>query len=124
MNLTIWENDVEYVVYCYVYNPVLGTQDNNRVTPVLLKGVYLDASVDIQENPANNNQMEFCWKDDEGEWVFSGFAVEDATKVNVLVATQAVQADGFGYGYRASSNALNAAFGSVNQSTALPFSAE
>lgn len=123
-NLTIWEGDVEYVVYCYVYNHVLGTQSNNRVTPVLLKGVYLDASVDMQENPNENNRMEFCWKDDEGEWVFSGFAVEDATKVNVLVATQAVQADGFGYGYRASSNALNAAFGSVNQSTALPFSAE
>lgn len=114
-NLTVWVDGVEYVIHCYVYNNKLGVDRQNKVTSTLLKGVYLDASVDVQENPASG-KMEFCWKNDKGEMFYSGFAVEDATKVNVLVATQAVQAQGFNNAQQA----LNAAFGELNNPASLP----
>lgn len=110
-NVTV--NGVDYTVYCFVNADIQKAGANSGD---LLKGVYLDASVDVQENPDNNNRMEFCWKDDNGEWVFSGFAVEDATKVNVLVATQAVQAQGFDNAQQA----LNDAFGKAEDIACLP----
>lgn len=114
-NLTIWEDGIEYVVHCYVYTNKLGVDRNNRTTSVLLKGVYLDASVDVQENP-DSGKMEFCWKNKKGDMVYSGFAVEDSTKVNVLVATQAVQAQGFNNAQQA----LNDAFGKAEDIASLP----
>ena len=103
---------IVYKVECYVY-----TLASKATTPVLLEGVYLDASVDVQENPNANNRMEFCWKGEDGEWVFSGFAVEDATKINVLVATQAVQTAGF----INRDVALESSFGSHMEAASLPF---
>ena len=110
---TVSVDNVDYIVHIFVNNDIQKAGYNSGD---LLKGVYLDASVDVQENPGNNNRMEFCWKDDNGEWVFSGFAVEDATKVNVLVATQAVQAQGFANAQQA----LNDAFGKAEAIACLP----
>lgn len=103
---------VEYVVYCWVNTQILEPGKNSGD---LLKGVYLDASVDVKLNPASQKE-EFCWKNDAGELVFSGFAVEDATRVNVLVATQAVQAQGFAD----AGTALDSAFGALDQAASLP----
>lgn len=95
---------VAYVVYTYYYDAVLESKDFSQR---LLNGVYMDSKVDIKEN---NGKDEFCMPDGKGGFVFSGFAVEDATKVHVLVVTQAVQADGF----RNAEDALNSAFGRNN----------
>lgn len=109
---TVTVDGIDYIVHCYVNTQI---QKPNTNSGDLLKGVYLDASVDVKLNPASN-QEEFCWKNDAGELVFSGFAVEDATRVNVLVATQAVQAQGFADAQAA----LNAAFGEPNVVESLP----
>lgn len=112
---TVTIDGTEYIVHCYVLNKILTPGTNSGD---LLNGVYLDASVDVQENPAANNELQFCWKDDSGNLVFSGYAVADDTLVDVYVATQAVQADGF----EASGpqGALNAAFGDIANNTSLP----
>lgn len=109
---------MEYICYCYVYTNVL---EVGETTPVLLNGVYLDAATDVQKNPATGN-MEFCKRNTEtGEFEFTGVAVEDAEgttyNVNVLVATQAVQADGF----KDAQQALNASFGEPIHDSSVPF---
>lgn len=98
-----------YVVYSYHYDAVL---EVGITTPELLKGVYLYAEVDMKTNPESGD-LEFCkWNDQKGEYDFSGFAVQNADgtvhTVDVLVATQAVQSQGFG----SAVEALTAAFGS------------
>lgn len=100
---------VDYIVYSYRYNFAITAGEE---TDVLLRGVYLDAATDVQKNPDTNN-MEFCRRNAEGGFDFTGIAVMDAEgtayKVNVLVATQAVQADGFADG----KTALDNAFGTI-----------
>ena len=95
-----------YTVYTYRYNYAIAPTET---TDVLLRGVYMDARVDVQKNPASNN-MEFCMPDGNGGFNFSGYAVTDAEgtdyKVNVLVATQAVQQEGFADAETALSNAF------------------
>ena len=110
---TVTVGNTEYIVHCFVNNEVLAPNTNSGD---VLKGVYLDASVDIKANPDNNNQREFCWMEN-GELVFSGFAVNENTKVDVLVVTQAVQAQGFDDAQQA----LNAAFGEPKDVTAALF---
>ena len=111
-------NGMEYICYCYVYTNVL---EAGKTTPVLLNGVYLDAATDVQKNPATGN-MEFCKRNAEtGEFDFTGVAVMDAEgtayNVNVLVATQAVQAEGF----NDAQQALNASFGEPIHDSSVPF---
>lgn len=107
-------NNEEYVALCYVYNKAL---EPEKPTPVLLKGVYLDASVDIKDDPDDNSEnLEFC-RLVNGEHVFSGFEIADKDgnilkNVEVLVRTEAVQAQGFeSVGPQ---GALNTAFGNLN----------
>lgn len=96
-----------YTVFSYYYEEAV---EKDGQTELLLEGVYLDSTVDVKTNPATNN-LEFCKANASGGYDFSGFAVQDAEgttyKVNVLVATQAVQAEGFAN----AQEALNGAFG-------------
>jgi len=104
---------IEYVVHCYVCNAIFIP---GETTEVLLKGVYMDAKVDVKLNEASGKE-EFCLRNDDGTYSFSGYAVEDATKVSILVATQAVQAQGF----NDPQQALNSAFGEPNYAESTPF---
>ena len=90
---------VDYTVYSFTYTDALNKGD---VTDDLLLGVYVDAKTDLKDNPATTEaDLEFCYFDDAtGEYVFTGYVAwkADGTaneKVNVLVATQACQSQGF-----------------------------
>lgn len=124
-----WENrsvityaGESYVVYCFVYGPQL---EKGATTPELLKGVYLRPMVDLKNNPATEgDNLEFCIPYGDGSYKFSGYEIATAdgkaivledgsTKtVNVLVLTQAVQAEGFS----SAGEALDAAFGELKYS--------
>jgi len=94
------EDNVRYTVYAYDYAEAV---DPKKFTTNLLKGVYLDSSVDIKDNPDTPTaDLEFCKPKTDGSYEFSGFTahskVTDGYKsvtVNVLVAAQAIQAQGF-----------------------------
>lgn len=97
-----------YTVYTYIYNEILAVGTTSHE---LLKGVYLYDFVDVKKND-KSACMEFCkWNDETKTYDFSGFVVQDgegtAYPVNVYVATQAVQSEGFG----SAQEALDAAFG-------------
>ena len=102
-------NEVACVVYTYRYDEIL---DLGVTTPALLNGVYLKAEVDMKE--ASDGSLQFCMWDSANEaWSFSGFVVRAAgsttvNTVDVVVASQAVQSQGFG----SAVEALTAAFGS------------
>jgi len=90
-------DDVEYDVYTYDYKVPVAP---NAFTAELLKGVYLDSTVDLQENA--NGDMEFIRR--IGDYIDeSGFVAHTknddgsytSVDINVLVAAQAIQADGF-----------------------------
>lgn len=106
---------VEYTVYSYDYLTAV-TKDN--VTNVLLQSVWMDESVDLAP-VGDNGEMEFV-KTVNGQTVKSGFKAhvlqDDGTigsaKINVLVASQAIQADGFDANVEnAATKALNTGFG-------------
>ena len=89
----------DYTVYSFTYTKALNKGD---VTDDLLLGVYVDAKTDLKDNPATTEaDLEFCYFDETtGEYVFTGYVAwkADGTaseKVNVLVATQACQSQGF-----------------------------
>jgi len=115
---------VNYTAYCYVYSTALAA---NTITNELLTGVYLDPAVDIKDNPSTvGTNLEFCkWNEATQEYDFSGFEIADengklldTSKVEVLVATQAVQVEGF----RDAQDALNTAFGKPEDGAAsVPF---
>lgn len=102
---------VEYTVFTYDYNtPVL----KGDVAGGLLKGVYLGSDVDLEED--DNGDLYFVRKD-KGEIIHeSGVLAHQrnddgsytSAKINVLVAAQAIQAEGFTNG---ATEALNAGFG-------------
>lgn len=96
----------EYELYCYYNENVLAP---NEKTPALLNGVYLKPHTDVQANPNNNGVLEFCmWNPQTNAFVFSGFpAYASERPVEVVVITQAVQAEGFNNALEA----LNRAFG-------------
>lgn len=95
----------DYTVYTYDYTNTLAP---NTFTPDLLRGVYLASDVDLEE-------------DDDGNLVLvkgtqsSGFVAHTktdsgytSTTVNVKVASQAIQTQGFNSG---ATNALDTGFG-------------
>ena len=96
----------EYELYCYYNANVLVPKDK---TPALLNGVYLKPHTDVQANPNNNGVLEFCmWNPRTNAFVFSGFPAYGSERpVEVVVITQAVQAEGFNNALEA----LNQAFG-------------
>ena len=100
---------VAYTVYTWDHTAAV-TSDN--FTNELLQGVYLGADVDLEENADGN--LVFILRDANGDkTASSGFVAHTKTAngytsaiVNVLVASQAIQADGFD----AATAALNAGF--------------
>lgn len=104
-NVTVGEGEaaVEYAIVSFTYNTAL-TEDAE--TPYVLKGVYLDASVDVKENPSGERQ--FCTKNADDTYTFYEFDITE--EVKVLVATQGCQTAGFENG---AANALDTAFGTA-----------
>lgn len=103
---------VAYTVYTYDHDAAIAA---DTFTAELLQGVYLAANVDLEENADGN--LVFILRDANGAKIGdSGFVAhtKDAegkytsATVNVLVATQAIQADGFD----AATDALNSGFNS------------
>ena len=88
---------VQYEVIAYTYNTAVA---NGEFTPELLKGVYLASDVDLLED--GNGNLEFIRR--VGDYIdHSGFIAHTlkadgnytSNPVNVLVAAQAIQAQGF-----------------------------
>ena len=103
-------DEQKYIVVTYDY---LTAVEPGDFTSELLKGAYLASDVDLKENADGN--LEFCKPDGKGGYTFSGFVAHasngDGTytsnEVKVLIAAEAIQADGFD----SATNALNAGFG-------------
>lgn len=101
----------EYIVVTYDFQTAV---DPNEFTPELLKGAYLAADVDLKANA--DGDLEFCKPDGNGGYTFSGFVAHTknadgsytSNTVAVLVAAEAIQAQGFENG---ATNALNSGFG-------------
>lgn len=82
---------MDYTVYSYIYNDELAVSGK---TNYLLKGVWMDAEVDLQPNPDENDAEQFCtWNDTTDSWDFYDYDTTGTLKV--LVATQGCQASGF-----------------------------
>lgn len=95
-------NGAMYHVYCYTYQDELAPDD---ATYPLMDGVYIDAATDLNVyRDANKNitAAYFVWEGQE----INSFDVA-SMKLDVYVATQAVQSQGFADPV----SALNAAFG-------------
>ena len=105
---------VDYVVFTYDYDAAVASQE---FTTELPKGVYLHSSVDLEEDA--NGSLWFVRRTNGEITDRSSFLAHtrnaDGTYtsnlVNVLVASQAIQTQGFDQG---ATNALNAGFGSNN----------
>ena len=114
----------EYTVYTYVYQKQLeaaGDENGLHITDILMEGVYMNADVDIQDNPATEStNLELCRRNADGTLTFSGVEMADKdgnalkddnafdiATIDILVATQAVQAQGF----TDAETALDSAFG-------------
>lgn len=103
---------VAYTVYTYDHDAAVSA---GSFTAELLQGVYLAANVDLEENAEGN--LEFILRDANGNKIDGeGFVAHtlnaDGTytsaNISVLVASQAIQADGFD----TATDALNSGFGS------------
>lgn len=103
---------VDYTVYTYDH---LAAVTPDSFTAELLQGVYLKSEVDLEEDASGN--LVFILRDSNGnKTASSGFVAHTkntdgsytSTVVNVLVAAQAIQTDGFAGGATAT---LNAGFG-------------
>lgn len=100
----------DYTVYTYDYASAV---ESGNFTPDLLKGVYLASDVDLEEDVNGNlwfvkkTAGEITHRSDfmAHEKTASGYV---STTVNVLVASQAIQAQGFNEG---ATSALNTGFG-------------
>lgn len=100
-NVTV--ENVEYAVISFTYTDALA---KDETTEAVLKGVYLDSAVDVKKNSEGVKQ--FCTKNADGTYTFYDFDITQL--VNVLVATQGCQADGFENG---AVDAINTAFGNT-----------
>ena len=94
---TATKDGMEYTVYTYDYTAEVAP---NTFTPDLLKGVYLASDVDLEAD--SNGSLWFVKKTDGEITHRSGFLAHTKTAngytsntVNVLVASQAIQAQGF-----------------------------
>lgn len=96
-------NGVEYKIISYTYNKALAKGDK---TPDVLKGVYMDAAVDVKENASGVKQ--FCTRNADRSYTFYDFDI--TTEIKVLVATQGCQTAGFENG---AANAIDTAFGNT-----------
>lgn len=105
--------DVAYTVFTYNHTAAV---DPDKSTSELLRGVYLGSNVDLEED-ANGNLV-FILRDENGNKTetstFIAHKYADgkytSTNVNVLVASQAIQADGF----ENAASALESGFGTAN----------
>ena len=121
MDLTGWNyagsgiatvDGVEYTVFTYDCKKAVMP---GAFSDELLQGAYLKCEVDIKDNPETASaDLEFCTPNGDGTYTFSGFVahskVTEGYKSNtvcILVASQAIQAQGFAD----STSALNAGFG-------------
>lgn len=102
---------VDYTVFTYDYTAAVAP---GNYTTELLKGVYLASNVDLEEDASGN--LVFILRDEKGNKIASSDFVAHtktangytSTVVNVLVASQAIQTQGFESG---ATNALNSGFG-------------
>lgn len=102
---------VDYVVFTYDHSAAVSPED---FTNELLKGAYLGSDVDLSEDAAGN--LLFVKRTNGEITDESGFVAHTrnsdgsytSANVNILVASQAIQADGFTDGATA---ALNSGFG-------------
>ena len=103
---------VDYKVYTFDHAAAVAP---DGFTSELLQGVYLKSNVDLEEDAAGN--LVFILRDANGDKTHSsGFVAHTKTAtgtytsstVNVLVASEAIQAQGFDNG---ATNALNSGFG-------------
>ena len=110
---TAVKDGLAYTVYTYDYTDKV---EPNAFTADLLKGVYLASTVDIKDDPATESaDLVFCKPNGDGTYTFSGFVAHNkvtggysTATVNVLVFSQAIQAQGFQNG---ATSALDAGFG-------------
>lgn len=104
-------NGVAYTVFTYDHNAVVAS---GSFTNELLQGVYLMSDVDLEEDASGN--LVFVKGNVDGTTTTSSFVAHTknadgsytSTTVNILVASQAIQAEGFTGGATA---ALNTGFG-------------
>lgn len=104
---------VEYTVFTYDYQQAVA---GGAFTTELLKGAYLRSEVDVKDNPATASaDLEFCKSNGDGTYTFSGFVAHQkvtegyaSNTVSILVASEAIQTQGFENGATA---ALNSGFG-------------
>ena len=100
---TATKDGVAYTVYTYDYDAAV---EPAQFTTELLKGVYLASDVDVKDNPDTQSaDLEFCKPNGDGTYTFTGFVAHEkidagysTATVNVLVASQAIQSQGFDNG--------------------------
>ena len=105
---------VDYTVFTYDHTAAV---DPGQFTAELLQGAYLKSDADVRDNPDTEaKDLEFCKRNDDGSYTFSGFVAHTenngtytSATVTILVASQAIQAQGFENG--TATDALNAGFG-------------
>lgn len=104
---------VDYTVFTYDYNTEVASGND---TTNLLKGVYLGSDVDLEED--GNGHLVFIRRDDNGNKIATAAYVAHTktvngyttNTVNVLVASQAIQTEGF----TDATTALDSGFGTNN----------
>lgn len=99
---TVDVDGINYTVYTFTYTNAIGAGQAQNITDTLLEGVYMLAHTDCQENA--QGVMQYCYPDANGDLQFCEYDVDDTVKV--LVATQAVQSEGFA----SAAEAMTAAF--------------
>ncbi len=109
---TVGEDNIGYTVFTYDHTAAVAP---GAFTAELLQGVYLKSNVDLEEDASDN--LVFILRDSDGNKTHSsGFVAHTkntggtytAAIVNILVASEAIQAQGFENG---ATNALNSGFG-------------
>lgn len=101
---------VDYTVFTYDYHAALASGQD---TTELLKGAYLGSKVDLQEDA--DGDLYFILRNEDGTVSESGFKAHEkntngtytSETVSILVASQAIQAQGFEKG---ATDALNTGF--------------
>ncbi len=109
---TVGEDDMPYTVFTYDHADAV---EPGAFTAELLQGVYLKSNVDLEEDASGD--LVFILRDSDGNKIdtsdFVAHTKNDdgsytSVTVNVLVASEAIQAQGFNNG---ATNALNSGFG-------------